>query len=289
MGVLPLVFSSGAGAEMRHAMGVAVFSGMLGVTFFGLVLTPVFYVVILAHRRAPAALRARRPPSSRPRRRSMRRNLLILATLALPGCSSAPGYRPSAVAVPAAFRETGAGHHHGGASRRRRRPTPAPRWFRSSPSERRPGPWTSADLLARARGHDARSPDDRGAAAPIWTSHAALARVRGARAARTETALDLAPTVVAVGGYTRQRLSIGHVPDRRRGAVPRPEHLGRRVRRVVGARPVRPGAAQRAGAGRAGRRGRRGPARCAGGPHRGARADLLRAARGAGTAGRGPA
>ncbi len=46
MGVLPLVFSSGAGAEMRHAMGVAVFSGMLGVTFFGLVLTPVFYVAL---------------------------------------------------------------------------------------------------------------------------------------------------------------------------------------------------------------------------------------------------
>jgi multidrug efflux pump len=46
MGVLPLVFSSGAGAEMRHAMGVAVFSGMLGVTFFGLVLTPVFYVTL---------------------------------------------------------------------------------------------------------------------------------------------------------------------------------------------------------------------------------------------------
>jgi multidrug efflux pump len=57
MGVLPLVFSSGAGAEMRHAMGVAVFSGMLGVTFFGLVLTPVFYVVLLSlvERRAPAA------------------------------------------------------------------------------------------------------------------------------------------------------------------------------------------------------------------------------------------
>ncbi len=56
MGVLPLVFSSGAGAEMRHAMGVAVFSGMLGVTFFGLMLTPVFYVVIskvIEHRRRP--------------------------------------------------------------------------------------------------------------------------------------------------------------------------------------------------------------------------------------------
>ncbi|HEV7365026.1 MAG TPA: efflux RND transporter permease subunit [Gemmatimonadales bacterium] len=57
MGVLPLVFSSGAGAEMRHAMGVAVFSGMLGVTFFGLVLTPVFYVAIqgLVERRTRAA------------------------------------------------------------------------------------------------------------------------------------------------------------------------------------------------------------------------------------------
>ncbi|MGA0572796.1 efflux RND transporter permease subunit [Variovorax sp. VNK109] len=46
MGVLPLVLSSGAGAEMRSAMGVAVFSGMIGVTAFGLFLTPVFYVVM---------------------------------------------------------------------------------------------------------------------------------------------------------------------------------------------------------------------------------------------------
>jgi multidrug efflux pump subunit AcrB len=63
MGVLPLVFSSGAGAEMRHAMGVAVFSGMLGVTFFGLVLTPVFYVgisQIVERRRRRAAVPAER-------------------------------------------------------------------------------------------------------------------------------------------------------------------------------------------------------------------------------------
>jgi multidrug efflux pump len=46
MGVVPLVLSSGAGAEMRHAMGVAVFFGMIGVTFFGLFLTPVFYVLL---------------------------------------------------------------------------------------------------------------------------------------------------------------------------------------------------------------------------------------------------
>lgn len=46
MGVLPLVYASGAGAEMRRDMGVAVFSGMIGVTFFGLIMTPMFYVLI---------------------------------------------------------------------------------------------------------------------------------------------------------------------------------------------------------------------------------------------------
>ena len=45
-GVFPLVVSTGAGAEMRRAMGVAVFAGMIGVTLFGLFLTPVFYVVL---------------------------------------------------------------------------------------------------------------------------------------------------------------------------------------------------------------------------------------------------
>ncbi|GIL03996.1 MAG: multidrug efflux RND transporter permease subunit [Betaproteobacteria bacterium] len=46
MGVAPLAFSTGAGSEMRRAIGVAVFSGMLGVTLFGLALTPVFYVLL---------------------------------------------------------------------------------------------------------------------------------------------------------------------------------------------------------------------------------------------------
>jgi multidrug efflux pump subunit AcrB len=45
-GVLPLVLAKGAGAEMRQALGTAVFFGMLGVTFFGIFLTPVFYVVV---------------------------------------------------------------------------------------------------------------------------------------------------------------------------------------------------------------------------------------------------
>jgi Cu/Ag efflux pump CusA len=46
-GVSPLVKSHGAGAEMRQAMGIAVFSGMIGVTLFGLFLTPVFYTVLM--------------------------------------------------------------------------------------------------------------------------------------------------------------------------------------------------------------------------------------------------
>ncbi len=54
MGVVPLVLATGAGAEMRNAMGVAVFAGMLGVTAFGLLLTPVFYYVV---RRLTAVLR----------------------------------------------------------------------------------------------------------------------------------------------------------------------------------------------------------------------------------------
>jgi len=46
LGVVPLVIASGPGSEMRQALGTAVFSGMLGVTFFGIFLTPVFYVII---------------------------------------------------------------------------------------------------------------------------------------------------------------------------------------------------------------------------------------------------
>jgi multidrug efflux pump len=46
LGVLPLVMASGAGAEMRQALGTAVFSGMIGVTLFGLLLTPIFFVLL---------------------------------------------------------------------------------------------------------------------------------------------------------------------------------------------------------------------------------------------------
>ncbi|PYL50573.1 MAG: hypothetical protein DMF33_12435 [Verrucomicrobia bacterium] len=70
-GVVPLLVSSGAGAEMRQALGTAVFFGMLGVTGFGLFLTPVFYVVIMwfKERRAktaPALTQAAPPLAAEP-------------------------------------------------------------------------------------------------------------------------------------------------------------------------------------------------------------------------------
>ena len=65
LGVVPLVIAKGAGAEMRQALGTAVFFGMLGVTIFGLFLTPVFYVSImwLRDRKKPKPAPAGRPPA----------------------------------------------------------------------------------------------------------------------------------------------------------------------------------------------------------------------------------
>jgi multidrug efflux pump len=62
LGVVPLVLAFGAGAEMRRALGLAVFSGMLGVTLFGIFLTPVFFYVIQAFSRAkPVTVPAKAP------------------------------------------------------------------------------------------------------------------------------------------------------------------------------------------------------------------------------------
>ena len=60
LGVAPLVWAVGAGAELRQTLGTAVFAGMIGVTAFGLIFTPAFYVICrwiadLGRRRAPVA------------------------------------------------------------------------------------------------------------------------------------------------------------------------------------------------------------------------------------------
>jgi len=55
LGVVPLVLAEGAGAEMRRSLGTAVFSGMIGVTAFGIFLTPVFFYVITRPKKAEQA------------------------------------------------------------------------------------------------------------------------------------------------------------------------------------------------------------------------------------------
>jgi multidrug efflux pump len=69
LGVVPLVLAEGAGWEMRYTLGTAVFSGMLGVTFFGIFLTPVFYYVIQAFSKPkvqPVALPVEDRPAAPP-------------------------------------------------------------------------------------------------------------------------------------------------------------------------------------------------------------------------------
>ena len=61
LGVVPLVIATGAGAEMRRSLGTAVFSGMLGVTLFGIFLTPVFFYVIQGLGETRLFASARRP------------------------------------------------------------------------------------------------------------------------------------------------------------------------------------------------------------------------------------
>jgi multidrug efflux pump len=63
-GVIPLILGTGAGSEMRRAMGIAVFSGMVGVTLFGIFMTPVFYALIRGRKRA---VTSNAPPVDEPR------------------------------------------------------------------------------------------------------------------------------------------------------------------------------------------------------------------------------
>src|SRR5262249_35395161 len=80
MGVVPLAIAAGAGSELRRAMGIAVFSGMLGVTLFGLFLTPVFFVAI------EMALRRRGAQQSTPSRSNVSLSPALIADPA-PGAS----------------------------------------------------------------------------------------------------------------------------------------------------------------------------------------------------------
>jgi hydrophobe/amphiphile efflux-1 (HAE1) family protein/NodT family efflux transporter outer membrane factor (OMF) lipoprotein len=109
-GVFPLVVASGAGAEMRQAMGVAVFSGMIGVTLFGLFLTPVFYVTLMklgSHKKSATTPEAKNilPGSSTAATGIVTIALLFSIISAKANWSMVgPDYKPQTNSVPANYK-----------------------------------------------------------------------------------------------------------------------------------------------------------------------------------------
>jgi hydrophobe/amphiphile efflux-1 (HAE1) family protein/NodT family efflux transporter outer membrane factor (OMF) lipoprotein len=114
-GVFPLVVARGAGAEMRQAMGIAVFSGMIGVTLFGLFLTPVFYVTLmrLGSRKKPASTPAAKnilPGSSAAATGVVTLVLLLTMVSAKASWSTVgPDYKQPTNSVPANYKAVGFG------------------------------------------------------------------------------------------------------------------------------------------------------------------------------------
>ncbi len=140
------------------------------------------------------------------------RKTIFLATVALAGCATAPGYRASSVTTPAVFRETRplpsiAALPAAAAS------TAAPATMVPATTTLETGYWQSLgdSTLSRLINEMVRSSPD---------MQAAEARVRGARASRSRSLLDLAPVVTVGGSYARQRLSSAAFPGGSSGAFP---------------------------------------------------------------------
>jgi len=176
LGVLPMMIASGAGAEMRRSVGTAVFWGMLGVTLFGIFLTPVFYVVIrrMVERKKRTGSHTAASTAA----------VSLIAGVVLSGlgsgCAVGPDHKPPSTETAAAFANA-------------QQPGVAAAaieadWWRGFHDA------TLDDLVARtiAGNQDLRI---------------AVARIREARALRTEATLDLAPAVTSSAGYNKSLAS----------------------------------------------------------------------------------
>jgi hydrophobe/amphiphile efflux-1 (HAE1) family protein/NodT family efflux transporter outer membrane factor (OMF) lipoprotein len=202
-GVYPLVVSSGAGSEMRQAMGLAVFSGMIGVTFFGLVLTPVFYSLLmrLGWRRRetdrpepregdPALPLAPGPGHGLGHGLASGAVLLFAALPLLGGCAAVgPDYqRPELLPVQASGAESSA-------------PEANP-WRDAAPQDELPrGNWWTMFGDPELDALQAR------AAAGNTELQGALARLEQARALTRGAKADRLPSVDFTADYTRTRYS----------------------------------------------------------------------------------
>ena len=177
LGVLPLFLATGAGAEMLRALGTSVLSGMLGVTFFGLFLTPVFYVII----RRFVERKRQQPTSPLTPVRTVGAIVLVPCLLGLlSGCMVGPDYQRPQVPAPEAF----ANQTQEGLSTAEVETL----WWHGFQDH------TLNQLVdqALAHNHDLR---------------VATARLREARALRLETTFDRYPTVTSQASYTRERTS----------------------------------------------------------------------------------
>jgi multidrug efflux pump len=174
-GVVPLVVSRGAGAEMRNAMGIAVFAGMLGVTVFGLLLTPVFYWVV---RRLGAAARRGRAPAA------------AAASLLLSACAVGPNYAPPETAAPA--------FHHADSAVVEQKPIEAAWWTQF-------GDPTLDSLIERSLAGDL---DLKIAAARVQESRALLSAARRERWPGVDAAAAHSKSKAQQPGFTTDRIAI---------------------------------------------------------------------------------
>ncbi len=177
-GVIPLMLAQGAGHEMRQSLGTAVFFGMLGVTFFGIFLTPVFYVII----RRVVEGKTPKPHSnvgSGPKGTAVTAALLVIGlstALLMSGCAVGPNFKPPQTKVDATFANGNQTNLAAGQT--------AITWWRGFNDAQLNG------LVDRA-------------VATNYDLRIATARVRQARGLRTEADLDAFPTIHSSAGYTK--------------------------------------------------------------------------------------
>ena len=195
-GVFPLVVAHGAGAEMRQAMGIAVFSGMIGVTLFGLFLTPVFYVTLMKlgwrHQPAPAPTPAPTPAPKAPLAPGGAvAGLLFIGILSVAVSARAgvltvgPDYQAPTNALPAQYKAVELGH-----------------WKEGRPLDQVPkGDWWTVF------GDPALDTLETQAIQANQNLKAAVARVEEARSTARVSRSSLLPNVSLDPSYNRQRYS----------------------------------------------------------------------------------
>ncbi|HMJ88431.1 MAG TPA: efflux RND transporter permease subunit, partial [Candidatus Acidoferrum sp.] len=198
-GVFPLVISHGAGAEMRKAMGVAVFAGMIGVTLFGLFLTPVFYVVLmkLGWRKKSETTPKHGPVSSATGAVAGTAAVLILLALVVTGCKTAvgPDYKRPTNSAPTAYKAIADTNNLGV-------------WKEGQPLDT-----LSKGAWWEVFGDRQLDELERRATESNQELQAAIARVEQSRASARVARAELLPTLDANPSWIRQRYSPNQEPN----------------------------------------------------------------------------